>query len=76
VTAHIESPAGAADWRRLNTLLARALELEPTERESWLQGLTGEDTTFTTRLRRLLARAGVEADAFMRRPAAARWSAA
>ena len=60
-----------ARMQRLYALLDQALELPRAEREPWLATLAGDDADLVPRLRRMLAHAGIETDAFMRRPAAA-----
>jgi serine/threonine-protein kinase len=45
-----------ADWRRLNRLLAQALELEPGQRSEWLDALTQDDRELAPVLADLLAR--------------------
>jgi len=57
--------------RRLNALLEEALALPAAERAGWLAGRADDERTFVPELARLLARAAVETDTFMRRPAAA-----
>ncbi|MBL8346890.1 MAG: protein kinase [Rubrivivax sp.] len=57
--------------RRLNELLEQALQLPVDERAAWLAGLSEGERPFVPELGHLLARAAVETDTFMRRPAAA-----
>ncbi|MBL8346891.1 MAG: serine/threonine protein kinase [Rubrivivax sp.] len=57
--------------RRLNALLEEALALPQAERGPWLAGRAEDERTFVPELARLLARAAVETDTFMRQPAAA-----
>jgi serine/threonine-protein kinase len=57
--------------RRLNALLEEALALPADERAAWLAGRADDDRPFVPELARLLARAAIETDTFMRRPAAA-----
>jgi len=63
--------ADAQHLRRLNELLEQALRLPAEERAAWLAGRSGDDRPFVPELARLLARAAIETDTFMRRPAAA-----
>jgi hypothetical protein len=42
------------DWRRLNGLLARALELNPEDQPQWLRGLPAEESDLLPLLERLL----------------------
>lgn len=56
--------------RRLNALLEEALALPVPERDRWLAARPEVERDFVPALRRLLARAAVETDTFMRRPAA------
>ncbi|MBL8327067.1 MAG: protein kinase [Rubrivivax sp.] len=63
--------ADAQHLRRLNELLEQALQLPAHERAAWLAGRSDDDRAFVPELDRLLARAAVETDTFMRRPAAA-----
>jgi eukaryotic-like serine/threonine-protein kinase len=44
-----------ADWRRLNRLLAQALELEHGQRDAWLRALTESDADLRPLLQHLLA---------------------
>jgi len=62
----------AATLRRLSSLLDRAFELSPAERQGWLDGLAGDDAGLVPTLRDLLARpASKEAtDYFLFRPSA------
>ena len=46
-----------ADWRRLNRLLAQALELEPDQRSAWIETLPNTDRDLAPVLADLLARA-------------------
>ena len=46
-----------ADWRRLNRLLAQALELEPEQRSAWIETLPNTDRDLAPVLADLLARA-------------------
>jgi eukaryotic-like serine/threonine-protein kinase len=62
--------AALTELQRLNALLAQALELPDGEREAWLSVLPPEAQPLAPQLRALLARAAVETDTFMRRPAA------
>jgi len=55
--------------RRVNMLLEAALALPQQERDRWLQDLPPAQQPLVPLLRTLLARAAVETDAFMRRPA-------
>ena len=55
-------------WKRLDKLLAEALALEVHSRPAWLAGLRPEDEPYRARLTEMLARAGAETDAFMKRP--------
>jgi len=57
--------------RRLNALLEEALALPAAERAPWLAGRAEDERTLVPELGRLLARAAVETDTFMRQPAAA-----
>ena len=57
--------------RRLNALLEEALSLPVSERAGWLAARPDDDRDFLPELGRLLARAAVETDTFMRQPAAA-----
>jgi tetratricopeptide (TPR) repeat protein len=63
--------ADAQHLRRLNKLLEQALQLPPEERAAWLAGRPDDERPFVPELEQLLARAAVETDTFMRRPAAA-----
>ena len=58
-----------AHWRRINALLAEALALPDDARAAWLGRLEPADAPLVPQLRTLLARATVETDAFMNRPA-------
>jgi serine/threonine-protein kinase len=58
--------------RRLYALIDHALDVPEAERDAWLESLDESARPLVPRLRELLARSGVETDAFMRRPAAAR----
>jgi len=58
-------------WRRVDALLKVGLNLPPDRRAKWAGQLPPEDRELLPLLRALLARGGVEADDFMRRPAAA-----
>ncbi len=57
----ISAPARAglsrADWRRLNRLLAQALELDPEQRSGWIETLPSDDRDLAPVLQDLLARA-------------------
>ena len=56
----------ADGWVRLNRLLDEALDLSPSERESWLAALGPEDEAFKPRLLALLAHApSVQAAGFL-----------
>lgn len=57
--------------RRLNALLEEALALPAPQRAQWLAARPAAEADFVPELGRLLARAAVETDTFMRRPAAA-----
>ncbi len=57
--------------RRLNALLEEALALPVPQRADWLAARPEAEHDFVPELRRLLARAAVETDTFMRHPAAA-----
>jgi tetratricopeptide (TPR) repeat protein len=63
------NPIDPRAWQRVDTLLSQALSLPDAEREGWLSELAPEDRPLESMLRSLLARAGVETDDFMRRPA-------
>jgi serine/threonine-protein kinase len=56
--------------RRINSLLEVLLSLPQGERESWLGSLPETEQLLVPTLRAMLARAGDEADPFMRRPVA------
>ncbi|MBS0388112.1 MAG: serine/threonine protein kinase [Proteobacteria bacterium] len=58
----------AEDWRRINALLAEALELAPERRAAWLEALAGADHRYRDRLAALLGRGQSEDDDFLRRP--------
>ncbi len=62
--------ASSEPLRRLNALLAEALELPPAERADWLRSLPDDAQALLPQLRALLQRAAVETDTFMRQPAA------
>src|SRR5512139_2095549 len=49
---------GSADWRRLNRLLAQALEVDPAERTAWLSTVEAANRDLLPLLERLLAQAG------------------
>lgn len=55
--------------QRVNVLLAAALDLPASERESWLRMLPPEQQPLVPALRALLERADEQADTFMRQPA-------
>ncbi|MBC7942186.1 MAG: hypothetical protein H7Z19_20930, partial [Chitinophagaceae bacterium] len=57
--------------RRLNALLEEVLALPVPQRADWLAARPEAEHDFVPELRRLLARAAMETDTFMRRPAAA-----
>lgn len=57
--------------RTLNALLDEALDLPPDRREAWLCAGGAQRQAFVPELRRMLARAAIETDTFMRQPAAA-----
>ncbi len=48
---------GSADWKSFSARLDSALELNPTEREAWLESLAREQPAHATRIRELLASA-------------------
>lgn len=62
-----ESPPDPDQLRRVNALLEAALALPAGQREAWLEALPPHDQDLQPLLRRLLARAGQDADTFMRR---------
>jgi eukaryotic-like serine/threonine-protein kinase len=49
-------PIAARDWQALSRLLDTALSLPPGDRESWLQGLEGEDESLKVLLHDLISR--------------------
>lgn len=56
-------------WGRLSALLDAALDVDPGERESWLQQLSGDEAALREPLRTLLAqRAHIETDDFLKSP--------
>jgi serine/threonine-protein kinase len=58
----------AADWKRLSPLLDTALDLEPAQREAWLETLPSEHADLRESLAELLARRpAVETDDFLNR---------
>lgn len=63
------NPIDPRAWQRVDALLSQALALPDAEREGWLSQLAPEDRPLESTLRALLARASVETDDFMRRPA-------
>jgi serine/threonine-protein kinase len=58
-------------WQRVNALLEVALNLPREERDGWLKALPPEDAGLGPKLREMLARSGIESDAFLGRPVAA-----
>ncbi len=58
--------------RRLDALIDRALDIPARDRDAWMASLDDAQRALVPRLRELLARSGVETDAFMLRPAARR----
>jgi hypothetical protein len=48
--------ADAETLQRLSSLLDRAFELDPAERDAWLDALASEDAALARMLRELLAR--------------------
>ena len=58
VSAATRPELTSADWRRLNRLLAQALELEPDSRSAWIETLPSADRDLAPVLADLLARAG------------------
>lgn len=63
------NPIDPRVWQRVDALLSQVLSLPDDEREGWLSELAPEDRPLESTLRGLLARAAVETDDFMRRPA-------
>lgn len=56
-------------WGRLSALLDAALDVDPGQRESWLQQLSGDEAALREPLRTLLAqRAHIETDDFLKSP--------
>ncbi|MFO1270521.1 MAG: protein kinase [Rubrivivax sp.] len=72
--------SGARDpqhLRQLNRLLEQALALPPAERDDWLRTRPPDEQPLVPLLASMLARAGVETDTFLHRPAgAALWAGA
>jgi serine/threonine-protein kinase len=58
-------------WQRINELLGIALDLPREDRDAWLQALPPEDAALGPQLREMLARSGMQSDAFLGRPVAA-----
>ncbi|HEX5128554.1 MAG TPA: serine/threonine-protein kinase, partial [Usitatibacter sp.] len=58
-------------WQRINELLGIALDLPREDRDAWLQALPPEDAALGPKLREMLARSGMQSDAFLGRPVAA-----
>jgi serine/threonine-protein kinase len=61
-------------WQRINSLLQEALELEPHQREAWLQRIASEQPDALPILQSLLARQSVETDSFMAHSVASLWA--
>lgn len=61
-------PRDAAYWKRLDALLASALDLPEAERERWIEALPPTDAPWAASLRDLLARSSAETGGFMQKP--------
>jgi serine/threonine-protein kinase len=63
-------------WSRVNALLQQGLALPQAERDLWLARIADEQADLMPVLRTLLARATIESDVFLARPADAMWAKA
>lgn len=57
-------------WQRINALLEIALNLPREERDGWLKALPPDDAPLAPKLREMLAKSGIQSDAFLGRPVA------